>query len=88
MKKIPERSCIGCGEKKEKKELLRIVRDAEGSFSLDESGRKNGRGAYLCRDMACLEKAWKRKGLERAFKEAIPAEVYAALREEFEKIAR
>ncbi|MGP1589192.1 YlxR family protein [Oribacterium sp. oral taxon 102] len=87
MKKLPERSCIGCGEKKGKNELIRIVRSPEGEFSLDESSRKNGRGAYLCRNAECLRKAWKRRGLEKSFREAISAEVYEALREEFEKIA-
>ncbi len=87
MKKIPERTCIGCGEKKEKNELIRIVRSPEGQFSLDESGRKNGRGAYLCRNVDCLQKAWKKKGLERSFKEPISSEIYEALREGFINIA-
>lgn len=87
MKKQPERSCIGCGLKKPKSELIRILRSPEGEYSLDESGRKNGRGAYLCRDKSCLEKAWKKKGLERSFKEAISQEIYEALREEFNRIA-
>ena len=55
MKKVPERTCIGCGEKKEKKELIRIVHEPEGSFSIDPSGRKNGRGAYICQHPECLD---------------------------------
>ncbi len=81
MKKIPERTCIGCGEKKEKTAFLRIVKKPDGSFSLDPTGRLNGRGAYICNDPACLEKAFRKKALDRAFKEAVPADVLDTLRE-------
>ena len=61
MKVEPQRSCIGCGEKKDKKDLLRIVRSPEGEYAVDLQGRKNGRGAYLCKNLSCLEKAEKKK---------------------------
>lgn len=87
MKKIPQRSCIGCGLKKDKSDLLRIVRSPEGEFSLDPSGRKNGRGAYICMNPACLEKAEKRKALQRSFKAEVDGGVYRQLREELEQLA-
>ena len=87
MKKIPQRSCIGCGLKKDKGDLLRIVRSPEGEFSLDPSGRKNGRGAYICKDLACLEKAEKRKALQRSFKTEADSRIYQQLREELEQLA-
>ncbi len=87
MKKIPQRSCIGCGLKKDKGDLLRIVRSPEGEFSLDPSGRKNGRGAYICKDPACLEKAEKRKALQRSFKAEADSRIYQQLREELEQLA-
>ena len=61
MKKIPQRTCIGCKEKKEKRELIRIVKDKEGNITLDRTGRSNGRGAYICDNIQCLEKAIKTK---------------------------
>ena len=82
-KKIPMRLCIGCGEMKSKKELMRILHTSEDTFVLDVTGKKNGRGAYLCKSEECLKKAIKSKGLERSFKMSIPKEVYAALEEEF-----
>lgn len=85
-KKFPQRQCIGCGEMKNKKEMIRILRTPEGEFSLDSTGRKNGRGAYLCPSMDCLRKAIKSKGLERSFKMAIPREVYEALEREMEQL--
>ncbi len=87
MKKIPQRSCIGCGLKKDKSDLLRIVRSPEGEFSLDPSGRKNGRGAYICKDPACLGKAEKRKALQRSFKAEVDSRIYQQLREELEQLA-
>lgn len=87
MKKIPQRSCIGCGLKKDKSDLLRIVRSPEGEFSLDPSGRKNGRGAYICMNPDCLEKAEKRKALQRSFKAEVDGSVYQQLREELEQLA-
>lgn len=85
-KKIPMRQCIGCGEMKSKKELLRILKTAEGEISFDVTGRKNGRGAYLCFSKECLQKAAKTKGLERSFQMKIPSEVYERLEKEFENI--
>ena len=78
--------CIACNEKKDKKELIRVLRTPEGTFCLDETGRKNGRGAYICRNSSCLEKAIRSHGLERSFHMAIPAEVYDALREELKTL--
>ena len=79
MRKIPMRKCVGCQEMKSKKEMLRILKTAENEFVLDATGRKNGRGAYLCFSKECLEKARKNKGLERSFKQTIPKEVYENL---------
>ncbi len=84
-RKIPLRKCTGCQEMKNKKELIRIVRDDEGNYSIDYTGKKAGRGAYICADTECLEKAKKSKGLERSFKMAVPNEVYEQLREELIK---
>ena len=82
IKKYPQRKCIGCGEMKNKKDMIRILRTPEGEFTLDATGRKNGRGAYLCPDMQCFGAAVKGKGLERSFKMAIPKEVYETLKKE------
>lgn len=83
-KKIPQRKCVGCSEMKDKKALLRIVRSPEGEISLDLTGKKNGRGAYVCNDIECIKKAVKEKRLERALESAIGEEVYQKLLEEFE----
>ena len=85
-KKIPLRQCVGCGEMKAKKELIRVIKNDEGVF-LDASGRKNGRGAYICANTDCLEKARKSKGLERSLKVAIPDEVYEKLEKEMSILA-
>ena len=85
-KKIPLRQCVGCGEMKGKKEMMRVLRTAENGICLDVTGKKNGRGAYLCRSGECLRKARKNKGLERSFKMSIPGEVYETLEREFENI--
>ena len=85
-KKIPMRKCVGCGEMKNKKEMLRVIHTNEGEFLLDATGRKNGRGAYLCFSRDCFLKAVKNKGLERSFKQAIPNEVYEQLEKEMEQI--
>ena len=87
-KKIPMRKCVGCGEMKAKKELLRVLRTEDDEFVLDTTGRKNGRGAYLCPCMECFRKAVKGRGLERSFKMAIPKEVYDALEKEMEALGR
>ena len=81
-KKIPIRKCVGCMEQSGKKELVRIVRTKDGEVSPDPTGKKSGRGAYICKDAACLAKARKKKSLERSLKCEIPAEVYAKLEEE------
>ena len=88
VKKIPLRQCIGCGETKSKKEMIRVIKTAEGEILLDATGRKNGRGAYLCPSMECFKKAVKGRGLERSFKMAIPREVYETLEKEMEEIDR
>ena len=88
VKKIPLRQCIGCGEMKSKKEMIRVIITAEGEILLDATGRKNGRGAYLCPSMECFKKAVKGRGLERSFKMAIPREVYETLEKEMEEIDR
>mgnify|MGYP002731886792 FL=1 len=83
-RKIPQRQCVGCREMKEKKALLRIVRTPEGEVLLDGTGKKSGRGAYVCHDPACLKRARKSRALERAFETAIPPEVYDALEAQME----
>ena len=88
MKKVPLRQCIGCQEMKGKKEMIRVIKTAEDEIMLDATGRKNGRGAYLCPSMECLKKAVKGKGLERSFKMAIPKEVYETLEKEMEELGR
>ena len=84
--KVPMRQCTGCREMKNKKEMMRVLKTGEGEILLDTTGRKNGRGAYLCYSMECLEKARKNKGLERSLKTEIPQEVYERLEKEFEEI--
>ena len=81
-KKIPMRKCVGCQEMKSKKEMMRVLKTSEDIFELDATGKKNGRGAYLCFSKECFEKAVKNKGLERSFKQAIPKEVYEKLEKE------
>lgn len=85
-KKMPIRRCVGCQEMKSKKEMIRVIRNAEGEFMLDATGKKNGRGAYLCPDPDCLAKAIRNKGLERSFKQSIPREVYESLEKEMGQI--
>lgn len=81
-RKIPLRKCIGCGEMKDKRTLVRIVRNKEGEVSVDLKGKKPGRGAYICRDIACLDKAQKARRLERAFSAQIEPDIYDAMRRE------
>ena len=83
-KKIPLRQCIGCGEMKGKKEMLRVLRTEEEGIILDATGKKNGRGAYICQNIECMKKARKSKGLDRAFKMTVPDEVYDSLTKEIE----
>ncbi|MBQ3104702.1 MAG: YlxR family protein [Lachnospiraceae bacterium] len=82
-RKIPMRQCVGCGEMKSKKEMMRVIKTAEGQIVLDMTGKQNGRGAYLCKTEQCLKKARKSRGLERSFKMRIPEEIYDNLEEEF-----
>lgn len=84
--KVPMRQCTGCREMKNKKEMMRVLKTGEGEILLDTTGRKNGRGAYLCYSLECLEKARKNKGLECSLKTEIPQEVYERLEKEFEEI--
>lgn len=84
-KKIPLRQCVGCGEMKGKKEMMRVLRTAEDQICLDMTGKMNGRGAYLCKSKLCLQQAKKNKGLERSFKMSIPKEVYDNLEKEFDE---
>ena len=81
-KKVPLRKCMGCGELKPKKELVRVVRSPEGEISLDLTGRKPGRGAYVCHRAECLKIARKARRLEKTFSCQIPAEVYDHMEEE------
>ena len=85
-KKIPMRQCVGCGEMKSKKEMMRVLKTPEDEIVLDVTGNKNGRGAYLCKQKECLINARKNKGLERSFKMSIPNEVYDSLEKEFDEI--
>lgn len=80
------RKCIGCNEMKSKKKLIRVIRTPEGEILLDATGKKNGRGAYVCPDRECLAKAIKSKGLERSFQTAIPKEIYDNLEKEMEAL--
>ena len=80
------RQCVGCQEMKSKKELLRVLRTAEDEIVLDATGRKNGRGAYLCFSRECLAKARKNKGLERSLKMNIPPAVYDSLEKELDEL--
>jgi len=78
-KKIPQRMCLGCREHKDKKELVRVVRSPEGEVSVDLTGRKNGRGAYICRSKECLKKARKQKAISKALNCEITDEVFEQL---------
>ena len=84
--KIPMRQCTGCREMKSKKEMLRVLKTTEDEIVLDATGKKNGRGAYVCRNAECLQKAKKTKGLDRSFKMTIPEEVYDSLTKEIEAL--
>ena len=88
VRKVPMRQCIGCQEMKSKKEMMRVLRTTENEIVLDTTGRKNGRGAYVCCSMECFEKAAKNKGLERSLKVKVPEETYASLKKEIESIEK
>ncbi len=83
-KKIPMRQCLGCGEPKEKRDLIRVVRSPEGELSIDLTGKKSGRGAYICRNVECFKKAKKARRFEKSFQMAIPEEIYLKLENELE----
>lgn len=87
-KKIPMRQCLGCGEPKEKRDLIRVVRSPEGELSIDLTGKKSGRGAYICRDVECFRKAKKARRLEKSFEMAIPEDIYIKLEAELESGAK
>lgn len=86
VKKIPMRMCIACREMKPKKELTRVVRTVDGELRLDHTGKLNGRGAYLCKDSACIKKAAKTGALSRVFEIPVPPEIYEALEKEIKVI--
>ena len=88
VKKIPLRQCIGCGEMKSKKEMIRVLKTAEDEIILDATGRKNGRGAYLCHSKECLKMARKKKGLDRSFRMTVPEEIYDQLEKEMENLGK
>ncbi len=83
-KKIPQRQCMGCRERKEKRQMIRVVRTPEGNVTLDFGGKMNGRGAYICPNPECLKKALRSKALDRSLEVTIPEEVYARLEKEME----
>ncbi|NLI56959.1 MAG: YlxR family protein [Clostridium sp.] len=83
-KKIPMRMCIGCQEMKPKKELLRVVKNKENEISIDFVGKKPGRGAYICKEVECFDKARRNNGFERAFETSIDSDIYEALKKELE----
>ena len=83
-KKIPQRQCMGCRERKAKREMIRVVRGTDGAVSLDFGGKMNGRGAYICPDAECLKKALRSKALDRSLEVTIPEEVYDRLSKEME----
>lgn len=85
--KIPIRTCIGCQNKKPKRELIRIIRTPEGNYEIDTTGKKSGRGAYLCYNIKCLDVALREKRLNRSFKKDIPAPIINELRRFLEKVA-
>ena len=82
IKKVATRQCMGCGEKKDKKELIRVIKTPEGEIIVDFTGKKNGRGAYICNSIDCLKTAVKKKSLERSLKTQIQKEIYQELEKE------
>ena len=86
-KKIPMRMCVGCQQMREKKDMMRVLHTQDGAFCMDTTGKKNGRGAYICKNPDCLKLASKNHGLERSFKMNIPKETVAELIKEMETIA-
>jgi len=86
-KKIPQRQCMGCRERKAKRDMIRVVRTTDGTVTLDFGGKLNGRGAYVCPDPECLKKAQRSKALDRSLEVTIPEEVYQRLAKEMETAA-
>jgi len=84
-KKAPMRMCVGCQQMREKRELIRVLRTSDGEFLVDHTGKKNGRGAYLCKDPECLKKAVQNHGLERSFRTSIPRETVETLMQEISR---
>ncbi len=82
IKKVPSRRCTGCYQMKDKKELIRIVRNKDNEFFIDTTAKMSGRGAYICNNLECLEKSFKNKGLERSFKCAVDKNIYSSLIEQ------
>ena len=87
-KKVPMRQCTGCCEMKSKRDMIRVIKTAENEICIDATGRKNGRGAYICPTMECLKQAMKSRGLERSLKTSIPETVYQQLEEEMSHIGK
>lgn len=87
-KKVSLRQCVGCRAMKEKKDLMRVLKTSDGEIVLDTTGKKNGRGAYLCKMKDCFEKARRSKGLEKSLQVGIPEEVYNSLEKEFDEIGK
>ena len=85
-KKLPQRQCMGCRERKAKREMIRVVRGVDGTVSLDFGGKMSGRGAYVCPDLNCLKKALRSKALDRALEVTIPEEIYQRLEREMEGV--
>ena len=86
VRKIPMRKCVGCGEMKSKRDMIRVLKTVDDEFVLDTTGKKNGRGAYLCFSKECFDRAVKGKGLDRSFKQPIPKEVYEKLEKEMDDL--
>jgi len=83
-RKVPLRKCLGCNEQKDKRELIRVVKNKDGEIFMDLTGKANGRGAYICKSLECYEKAYKRKALERALQTKIDEAIYESMRKELE----
>lgn len=86
IRRVPQRMCLGCREMKNKKELIRIVRTPEGEIELDNTGKKPGRGAYICPDLQCYSKAVKSKSIQKALEKSIPEEINEKIKDQLEKM--
>ena len=84
VRKLPIRECVGCRNRKPKNEMIRVIRTEDGQILLDVTGKKNGRGAYLCKNSECLSQAYRQKGLERSLKIPISPQIYDTLKQELE----